>query len=196
MKFKVGDNVKIVNLKDTDILYNISLLGREEIIESIDKTQRLCYHLLPCHFYFKDENLELVEPKENTYSHCGNDTKKQSKGNLVTKEKTETIKRRFGHPDFYKLLEQMAELHSRKNHDYCGTKEPLKNLKASLRIGVKPFVGVALRLQDKWSRLESFLNFGDFLVKDENVEDTLIDIAIYSLLAIILLRDEKKNETR
>jgi hypothetical protein len=97
---------------------------------------------------------------------------------------------RFGHPLFYELLEQMAELHSRKNHDYSGTADPLKNLRSSLRLGIDPFIAVLIRLQDKWSRLESLAQ-ADPLVKGESIEDTLMDNAVYSLLAIILLREEK-----
>jgi hypothetical protein len=100
---------------------------------------------------------------------------------------------RFGHPEFYKLLEQMADLHSRKNHDYAGTKDPLRNLKASERMNVTPFKGVMIRLQDKWSRLEQFMVTDELLVKDESVEDTLMDNAVYSLLAIILRREAKAN---
>jgi len=100
---------------------------------------------------------------------------------------------RFGHPRFYELIEQMAELHSRKNHDYSGTADPLKNLRSPLRIGISPFMGVLVRLQDKWSRLEQFANSGEMLVKGESVIDTLMDNAVYSLLAIILYEEMKKN---
>jgi len=103
--------------------------------------------------------------------------------------------KRYGHPEFYRLLDQMAVLHSRKNHDYAGTSDPLKNLRAGERIGIDPFTGVMVRLQDKWSRLESFMTSDKLLVKDESVEDTLMDNAVYSLLAIILRR-EAANETR
>jgi hypothetical protein len=100
---------------------------------------------------------------------------------------------RFGHPKFYELIEQMAELHSRKNHDYSGTADPLKNLRSPLRIGISPFMGVLVRLQDKWSRLEQFANSGEMLVKGESVIDTLMDNAVYSLLAIILYEEMKEN---
>jgi hypothetical protein len=99
----------------------------------------------------------------------------------------------FGHPDFYKLLEQMAELHSRKNHDYAGTKDPLKNLRACERLNLEPFLGVLVRLQDKWSRLEEFVNSETLMVKNESVVDTLMDNAVYSLLAIILYQEQQKK---
>ena len=98
---------------------------------------------------------------------------------------------KYGHPRFYEILEKMAALHSRKNHDYSGTDDPLKNLHAVEKIGITPFMGVLVRLQDKWSRLEQFANSGTMLVKDESVIDTLMDNAVYSLLAIILLEEEK-----
>ena len=101
--------------------------------------------------------------------------------------------KQYGHPVFYKLLEQMAELHSRKNHDYAGESDPLKNLRSSERLGLEPFTGVMVRLQDKWSRLESFMTQGELLVKNESVEDTLMDNAVYSLLGIILLREAGKK---
>jgi hypothetical protein len=111
-------------------------------------------------------------------------------------EAKSTTEIRFGHPEFYKLLEQMAALHSRKNHDYAGTKDPLRNLKASERMGIAPAIGVLVRLQDKMSRLESFAQQGELLVKDESVEDTLMDLAVYSLLSIILRREAKANSQK
>jgi len=93
---------------------------------------------------------------------------------------------------FYELLDKMADLHSRKNHDYAGDKDPLKNLRASERIGIEPVKAVIIRLQDKWSRLEEFINSGQLLVKEESVIDTLMDNAVYSLLAIILYEEAKK----
>ena len=82
------------------------------------------------------------------------------------------IRKQYGHPDFYKLLNQMAELHSRKNHDYAGTSDPLKNLRACTRLELDPFIGVMVRLQDKWSRIEEFVKSKTLLVKNESVEDT------------------------
>lgn len=99
-----------------------------------------------------------------------------------------------GHPGFYKLLAKIAELHSRKNHDYAGRGTPLRNFYKCKDMGIDPFTGVMVRLTDKWSRLESFMEQGNLEVRDESVEDTLMDNAIYSLLAILLLRERNKCE--
>ena len=98
-----------------------------------------------------------------------------------------------GHPGFYELLDQMAELHSRKNHDYAGKGTPLRNFYKCKEMGVTPFTGVMVRLSDKWSRIESFMKQGILEVKGESVEDTLMDNAVYSLLGILLLREEKNE---
>ena len=115
-------------------------------------------------------------------------------GGNSPKEKTPPDKKQWGHPDFYKLLDQMADLHSRKNHDYAGETDPLKNLRACGRLNLKPFLGVLVRLQDKWSRLEEFVKSGQLMVKNESVIDTLMDNAVYSLLAIILYQEQLKKE--
>ena len=107
-------------------------------------------------------------------------------------EKTDT--KLFGHPRFYEILKDMADLHSRKNHDYAGTSDPLKNLRACTRIDLEPFMGVLVRLQDKWSRLEEFVKSGKLMVKNESVIDTLMDSAVYSILAIILYEEQLKAE--
>jgi hypothetical protein len=106
----------------------------------------------------------------------------------------EENKEQYGHPKFYKLLEALADLHSRKNHDYAGASDPLKNLRACERLDLEPFMGVMVRLQDKWSRLEEFVKSGELMVKDESVKDTLMDNAVYSILAIILYEEQREAD--
>jgi hypothetical protein len=106
---------------------------------------------------------------------------------------SEDITRRNGHPMFYDLLNQIGDLHARKNTNYAEDNDPLSNLKACQRLNVSPFMGVMIRLQDKWSRLEQLAKGKPDLV-GESVEDTLMDNAIYSLLAIILIREGRKGE--
>jgi hypothetical protein len=109
--------------------------------------------------------------------------------------KTEFMgKEYWGHPKFYELLQRMAEVHSNKNHDYAGDEDPLKNLRASERLGLTPFMGVMVRLQDKASRLEQFAKSSELMVKDESVIDTLIDQANYSILAAILYMEQRDSE--
>lgn len=99
-----------------------------------------------------------------------------------------------GDPLFYQLLNEIAELHSRKNHDYSKDGDPLSNLRACEAIGIPAYKGVLVRLQDKWSRLVE-LSKKEAKVKEESVEDTLKDMAVYALLAICLRRQRNPQMT-
>lgn len=104
-------------------------------------------------------------------------------------------KKQYGHPRFYEILEEMAELHSRKNHDYSGD-DPLSNLKMCESIGIPAWKGVLIRLMDKWSRLTNFAKQEVLLVEDESLIDTLKDNAVYSILCLILWEEEKEGRGR
>jgi hypothetical protein len=47
---------------------------------------------------------------------------------------------------------------------------------------------------DKYSRLCSFANKEEYKVKDENIEDTLLDLAIYSIICSILYKEKRTKE--
>ncbi len=100
---------------------------------------------------------------------------------------------RRGHSMFYQLLATIADLHDRKNNNYAQDGNPLSNLTGCTRIGLPPHVGVVVRLQDKWSRIEQLMQGKPDLV-GESLEDTLMDNAVYSLLAIILLREGRSGQ--
>lgn len=106
----------------------------------------------------------------------------------------EKIARR-GHPKFYKLLEEMADLHSRKNANYTVGQDHFSNIRESERFGIPAWKGTLVRMGDKWNRLMSLGNGTPDMV-GESMKDTLIDMAIYSLICIILLEEqqEKANE--
>ena len=103
------------------------------------------------------------------------------------------MKNYYGHSDFYKLLDELKEIHSNKNHHYSGEGDPFKNFKLSENMGLPAWKGCLIRISDKFSRLCSFAKKEEYKVKDENIEDTLLDLAIYSLIDIILYRENKKN---
>ncbi len=92
-----------------------------------------------------------------------------------------------GHPLFYILLDEIADLHSRKNADYAGD-DPLSNLRLCQQFGIEPWRGCLVRMSDKWSRITQLAN-RDAEVGDEPIEDTLLDMAVYSLLCIVLRRE-------
>lgn len=94
----------------------------------------------------------------------------------------------LGHPRFYKLLIEMAELHSRKNANYAKTNDPLSNLRVAEQFGLPAHLGVLIRMSDKFSRLQE-LSKGKQDEVGENIKDTLLDMAVYSILCIVLLEE-------
>lgn len=109
--------------------------------------------------------------------------------------------KKHGHPRFYKLLDEISDLHSRKNHDYAGKQDPLANLKACERIKIScpkckhtfpmpAWIGCIVRMIDKWSRILNFVEQGELKVKRESLKDALQDNAVYSLLDIILFDEQ------
>lgn len=92
-------------------------------------------------------------------------------------------------PKFHALLEEIASLHDSKNHDYAND-DPLSNLRRCQALGISPLTGVLVRLTDKQSRIEE-LTRGK-TPKHESLRDSLLDQAVYSLLAILLLDETKQ----
>jgi len=107
-------------------------------------------------------------------------------------KKIEGYKTLGGHKRFYELLLEIAELHARKNKNYAVDGNPLSNLKECSKFGVRPSLGVLIRLSDKWSRL-SELSKGKVDLVGESIKDTLFDNAVYSLLMVILLEEEQRE---
>jgi hypothetical protein len=102
------------------------------------------------------------------------------------------MKKYHGHPMFYELLKKMGEIHDAKNHDYSeGAKDPFSNFRMSENFGIPAWKGCLVRISDKYSRITQ-LSTKEAKVKDESIEDTLIDLANYALICIILRRELKK----
>lgn len=105
-----------------------------------------------------------------------------------------------GHPKYLQILDQMRELHIKKDQDYAGDAKPFDNFRSSSEIGIKPSTGAFIRLQDKFKRIQNLLmreNRGvGAAVADESIEDTLLDLASYALIVLTLRGEEKPKVLR
>jgi len=103
----------------------------------------------------------------------------------------------YGHPNFYWQLIRMCEIHNIKNKGY-GLGDPLGNFRMCEQIGIPAWKGCWVRMSDKWARLTNLIakmddkNFQD-AIKMESIEDTLIDLANYAVLCLILFKEWKKR---
>lgn len=91
------------------------------------------------------------------------------------------------HPNsarFHELVQEIAELHDRKQMDYGSDSDPFANVRASEEWGIAGWVGALVRLNDKVQRLKSFARKGS--LANESAEDSMRDIAVYALIALVL----------
>jgi len=95
------------------------------------------------------------------------------------------------HPNsarFHKILEELGKLHDKKQADYGRGDDPFANVRASTEWGVPAWVGAMIRLNDKVRRLQSLALNGK--LANESAEDSLRDIAVYAIIALVLREQE------
>jgi len=98
---------------------------------------------------------------------------------------------RPGSLPFLDLLEELRTLHLSKSQDYGSENDPLANIRQGAEfVGIEPWRGCMVRVADKVQRLKTYCRTGRLV--HEGVRDTLLDLAAYSLLAIVLF-DEGKD---
>lgn len=145
-----------------------------------------------CYIDMRARQTSLLEGKVSV-THWGED--KEPPVYTVDKPRspgpTET---NLAHPNsirFKAILKEMAALHDKKAKDYGTGTDPLANVKASAGFGVPAWVGVLIRMNDKMIRLQSLCQKG--YLANESAEDSLRDLAVYSIIALILREEEVKN---
>jgi hypothetical protein len=95
---------------------------------------------------------------------------------------------------FFDLCDSLKEMHRRKSRDYgCPSGEdPLANIRNGARfVGIPSWKGAMVRLSDKVTRLAAYNATGR--LENESLEDNLFDLASYSLLALLLHREEHRG---
>lgn len=98
---------------------------------------------------------------------------------------------RPGSLPFLELLEELRTLHLSKSQDYGSESDPLANIRQGAEfVGIEAWRGCMVRVADKVQRLRTYCRTGRLV--HEGVRDTLLDLAAYSLLAIVLF-DEGRD---
>ena len=93
-----------------------------------------------------------------------------------------------------KLCLQGKGIMEAKNHDYTsGSDNVFANFEGSNVFGVSTVKGILVRIGDKLKRIQSFDEQGHLKVKDESVQDALIDIINYSVLIGGVFEQEKRR---
>lgn len=97
---------------------------------------------------------------------------------------------------FEQMTTQMLETTKKKNSDYTADNgDAFYNFKQAAELaGTTVEQGFLTRMGDKITRLKGLGFNKDLKVTDESYADTLIDLATYSLLMAIYLKDKNINE--
>ena len=85
---------------------------------------------------------------------------------------------------FSKIVTEMTELYAKKNHDYCNSFD-----EGCDKIGTGYPLG---RLLDKMNRLIACMGKEDEMQINESIEDTLTDLACYSVMTLSYLKRKKQ----
>lgn len=105
-------------------------------------------------------------------------------------------RQRHGSPIFYKMLEEMAQLHDRKSHDYAKDDDPFGNYIFSGQVA-KLFshspldIGFVTRLAEKLYRLANLESSGK-TPKNESIQDTELDISVIVTLWMAARRHDRQ----
>ena len=94
---------------------------------------------------------------------------------------------------FYEIIDVIKNLHDQKRHDYGANEDIFANFRLSELSGIPAWQGSVIRMGDKYARISYFIKKGEFKFKGENIKDTLMDMAIYSLITMILYEEEEEK---
>lgn len=95
---------------------------------------------------------------------------------------------------FQQALNTMHEITVRKNSDYATWDDPFRNFRMVENMWIcTSEEWILVRMSDKMSRISNLIKDNNPKVKDESIEDTLIDLANYSIILSIYLKHEREK---
>ncbi len=96
---------------------------------------------------------------------------------------------RTGDPRFHALIDEIRDLHDAKQADYGRDEDAFANVRAAIDFGVPGWVGAMIRCNDKMRRVQTYIQKGQLV--NDSVYDDFKDMAVYCLIAHILLEEEE-----
>ena len=90
---------------------------------------------------------------------------------------------------FDEILLQLGALHWQKSIDYGTDGDTYQNFRGSAKMGIPPWKGAFIRLQDKVQRICKFAKDGK--LANESVIDSFNDLAVYAIICRLLFEEEQ-----
>lgn len=97
---------------------------------------------------------------------------------------------KFDRTTFADVLQELQALHDRKGQDYGRPGDSFANVRASEAFGIPAWVGALVRAHDKMIRLQRAAQ--GLPLANESTEDSLLDLATYAVIALILWRESRE----
>lgn len=103
-----------------------------------------------------------------------------------------------------KLLEHHKKITSngldilvKKNSDYSGIAgDVFANFRNAKMLNLKPEKAILVRLMDKMSRLNTFIDRENFLVNEESFQDTVVDAVNYLVILSAMVSENKESDSQ
>lgn len=92
---------------------------------------------------------------------------------------------------FLAVLDEIRQLYLQKQADYGREGDPYANIRAAERFGLPGWKAALIRAGDKMRRLEKYASEGH--LTNESAEDSMMDGAVYYLIALVLHREVKRG---
>ena len=94
-----------------------------------------------------------------------------------------------------KMCKEARAIMVKKNQDYSGGRghrDPFANFHGAALFNVQPEIGIIIRMNDKFKRVEAFIENGSLAVQGEGIADICHDLINYSVLlyGMLLTRGE------
>jgi hypothetical protein len=150
------------------ILFNheSNYILKNDWTEAYDENDRECFKLS-----FKDEYYHKFIYLENKHLYP---TEKSPQSGFSKEQLLNYMKEKTN---------QMISICEKKNNDYAKTDQAFANFQSVEKLGITSVEkGILVRMMDKTSRINSFIDKGILSVEDEKIEDTIMDLANYSLI--------------
>jgi hypothetical protein len=99
-----------------------------------------------------------------------------------------------------RIFGECLELSMQKGKDYGSDEDPFANVRNSEAFGFPAWVGIAMRAQDKLSRMASaarnLISKGETALANESLEDAFRDMVNYGVIALVTMAQDKEKEGR
>ena len=89
---------------------------------------------------------------------------------------------------FVEVVNEMIDLHDKKQSDYGRDTDPFANVRGSTEWDMPAWVGAMVRAQDKIRRLQQYNKKGT--LANEGARDAFMDLAVYAVIALCLWEEE------